>query len=69
MAKLLLKNILKCKNLSKRQFAKLIGIKYENVFRYFKRDYDPKLSSLETWANALDVKISDLYKERSKKRI
>ena len=60
MAKLLLDEILKKKKISKRQFAKALKIEYSAVFRYFRPGYDPKLSTLEKWANALGVEIRDL---------
>lgn len=63
MAKLLLNQALKKKNVSKRQFAKKLGIHYSAVFRYFREGYDPKLSTLGLWAKALGCKISDLYEE------
>ncbi|OFZ54996.1 MAG: hypothetical protein A2428_03220 [Bdellovibrionales bacterium RIFOXYC1_FULL_54_43] len=63
MAKHILGEILKKKQLSKRQFAKMIGLKYENVFRYFKTSYDPKLSTLSRWATVLKMKVRDLIKE------
>ncbi len=61
MAKLLLNQMLKKKKMSKRQFAKKLGIHYSAVFRYFREGYDPKLSTLENWARALDCKIEDLF--------
>jgi transcriptional regulator with XRE-family HTH domain len=66
MAKLLLDKVLKKKKISKRQFAKRLGIDYASVFRFFRPGYDPKLSTLEKWAVALDVRIKDLFSEDSK---
>lgn len=63
MARFLLAEILTRKKMSKRQFAIRLGIKYENVFRFFHRGYDPKLSMLERWAKVLKVRIRDLIKE------
>jgi transcriptional regulator with XRE-family HTH domain len=63
MAKLILKEVLIKKNVSKRQFSKRLGIPYKYVFRYFREGYDPKLSTLAAWAKALEVKISALYRE------
>lgn len=63
MAKLLLAAILKKKNISKRKFAKLLDVDYAQSFRFFRKGYDPKLSMLEKWAKALDLRIRDLYKE------
>jgi DNA-binding XRE family transcriptional regulator len=63
MAKLLIKQVLKKRELSKRQFAKKLGVQYSAVFRYFRDGYDPKLSTLESWAKVLDCRIRDLYEE------
>ena len=63
MAKLRLERALVEKGVSKRRFAKLIGIDYSNVFRYFRPGYDPRLSTLEKWAIALGVQVRDLYEE------
>jgi len=63
VAKLILKQALKRRGLSKRQFAKRLGIEYNNVFRYFREGYDPKLSSLTKWAKALGCKVRDLLEE------
>lgn len=63
MAKVILDEVLKRKKLSKRQFAKRLGIAYHNVFRLFHPGHDPKLSTLEKWAKALGCKIKDLYRE------
>jgi transcriptional regulator with XRE-family HTH domain len=59
-----LAEVLKRRRVSKRQFAKRIGKKYENVFRYFHPGYDPKLSALAAWAKALKVKVQDLISEK-----
>lgn len=64
MVKLRLEALLKEKKISKRGFAKMIGIDYANVFRFFRKDYDPKLSTLNEWAKILGVRIGDLYEER-----
>lgn len=61
MPTLRLAEALKRKKVSKRQFAKRLGLSYNNVFRFFRDGYDPKLSMLGKWAKALGVKISDLY--------
>jgi hypothetical protein len=63
MAKLLLGEVLRKKGLSKRQFAKQLGERYENVFRYFREGYDPKLSKLVAWAKVLKCRVRDLIKE------
>ena len=63
MAKLKLDQILKQKKLSKYALSKLLGLPTASIFRYFKPEYDPKLSTLEKWANVLGVRIRDLYEE------
>ena len=55
--------MLEKKGLSKRQFAKLLGVSYPAVFRYFRDGYDPKLSTLRRWAKVIECKIRDLYEE------
>jgi predicted transcriptional regulator len=61
--KLKLEAILQKKKISKYRFAQLMGIPASNVFRYFKSDYDPKLSTLERWGKVLEVKVRDLLDE------
>ena len=63
MAKVLLAEVLEKKGISKRQFAKKLGKDYPAVFRYFREEYDPKLSTLEAWAKVLGCRIKDLYEE------
>lgn len=63
MAKLLVDEVLKRKKMSKRQFAKRLGVEYPTVFRYFRPGYDPKLSTLDKWSKALGCRIRDLYEE------
>ncbi|MBI2604773.1 MAG: helix-turn-helix transcriptional regulator [Deltaproteobacteria bacterium] len=63
MAKLLLDEALKRRGMSKRQFAKRLKIDYSSVFRYFRKGYDPKFSTLEKWAKVLGVKIRELFEE------
>lgn len=63
MPRLKLQTMLEKKGLSKRQFAKLLGVSYPAVFRYFREGYDPKLSTLKRWARVIECKIRDLYEE------
>lgn len=63
MARLLLADVMKRREISKRQLAKRLKIDYSSVFRYFRKGYDPKLSTLEKWAKALGVKIRDLIED------
>jgi DNA-binding Xre family transcriptional regulator len=61
--KLKLEALLQKKKISKYRLAQLLGVPASNVFRYFKPDYDPKLSTLERWAKVLEVKVKDLLDE------
>lgn len=63
MAKVALLKVLKKKNLTKYAFAKLLGVPTSNTARYFKADYDPRLTTLEKWAKALDVSVKDLIED------
>lgn len=63
MAKVRLVKILKEKNITKYRFAKMLGVEYSNLVRYFKPNYDPRLSTLEKWANVLDVSVKDLIED------
>lgn len=63
MARVVLAKILKEKKITKYRFAKLIGSDYSNIVRYFKPDFNPRLSTLEKWAEVLDVSIKDLVED------
>jgi DNA-binding Xre family transcriptional regulator len=63
MATLNLGKALKRKKLSKRKFAKLLGMSYNNVFRLFRDGQDPKLSTLTKWAKILKLKVRDLIED------
>ena len=63
MARVCLSNVLKEKKMTKYRFAKLIGVEYSNVVRYFKIDYNPRLSTLEKWAEVLKVSVNDLIED------
>lgn len=63
MARVVLTKILKEKKITKYRFAKLIGSDYSNIVRYFKPDFNPRLSTLEKWAEVLDVSIKDLVED------
>jgi transcriptional regulator with XRE-family HTH domain len=63
MARLILDQVLKRKKISKYRFAKLLDMEYDNVFRFFRKGYDPKLSVLTRWAQVLGCKVRDLIKE------
>ena len=38
----------------------MLKIEYANVFRFFREDYDPKLSTLQKWADVLEIDVRDL---------
>ncbi len=61
--KLKLETILQKKKISKYRFAQMLGLPTSSIFRYFKPDYDPKLSTLEKWAKVLEMKVRDLLDE------
>lgn len=63
VARVVLAKILKEKKITKYRFAKLIGSDYSNIVRYFKPDFNPRLSTLEKWADVLDVSIKDLIED------
>jgi len=63
VARVVLAKILKDKKITKYRFAKLIGSEYSNTIRYFKPDFNPRLSTLEKWAEILDVSIKDLVED------
>lgn len=63
MAKFVLAAVLKKKKLSKRKFAQMIDMRYDQVFRVFRDGYDPKLSFLNRASKALKCKVKDLLKE------
>ncbi len=63
MARVVLTKVLKEKKMTKYRFAKLIGVEYSNVVRYFKADYNPRLSTLESWSKALNVSVKDLIED------
>jgi DNA-binding Xre family transcriptional regulator len=63
VARVILAAVLKRKGISKRQFARLIGVDYHNVFRLFREGTDPRFSTLSKWAKALNCKVRDLIRE------
>ena len=63
MSKIVLDKILKKKEISKRRFAKMLGVEYRNIFRVFREGYDPKFSTMQDWARVLQIKIRDLFEE------
>lgn len=63
MAQHRLAEVLKKKRISKRRFAAMLDMDYPTIFRYFRKGYDPKLSTLTRWAKALKVSVRSMIKE------
>lgn len=63
MAKLALAKALKKFKVSKYQFAKMLGISYNNVFRLCRPGKNPKLSTLNRYAEIIGCKVRDLLDE------
>jgi transcriptional regulator with XRE-family HTH domain len=63
VAKLQLEKVLEKKGMSKRQFAKLLGVDPANVFRFFRAGYNPTFQMLVKWAEVLKIKVRDLIEE------
>lgn len=63
MPKLALGKVLKKRKLSKRQFAIRLGVAYHNVFKLFRKGYDPRFSSLVRIAKAVPCRVRDLIDE------
>lgn len=63
MARVSLAKVLKAKKITKYRFAQLIDVPTSNTAKYFKSGYDPRLSTLEKWAKALDVSVKDLIED------
>jgi transcriptional regulator with XRE-family HTH domain len=64
MYKLRLKKLLSEHKMSKNQLARLTKVKPNAVRRYFRKDTDPKLSTLVKWAEAFDCSLDDLVVRR-----
>jgi|SaaInlStandDraft_5_1057022.scaffolds.fasta_scaffold124848_2 DNA-binding XRE family transcriptional regulator len=67
MTKLGLAEYLENNDISKNEFARILGVNSPSVRRFMKDDYDPKLSTLSKWADSLGCTVSDLLKEKAKK--
>lgn len=64
MTKLDLETYLEKKGISKNEFARRLGLNSPAVRRFFKPDYDPKLSTLSKWADVLKCDVSDFLKKK-----
>lgn len=60
MAWLNLAKVLDEKKCSGSELARRLGVTYTTVAKYFKKDYDPKFSTILRWAEALECEIEDL---------
>jgi len=63
VAKICIEKILKKKRLTKYAFAKMLNHSYSTTVRYYKPGFNPRLSTLERWAELLDVSVKDLIEE------
>lgn len=63
MARICLEKVLKEEKISKYRFAQLLKMERSNVVRYFKKDYDPKLSTIERWAKVLGRSVKDFIED------
>jgi DNA-binding Xre family transcriptional regulator len=54
---------LKKRKISKRKFSKMLGIRYEHVFRLCKKDTNPRFKTLLKWAKLLRCRVRDLIRE------
>lgn len=61
--KVALAKALKQRSMSKRQFAKLLGIDYKNVWRLFDKKSNPRFTTLVRWARLLGCRVRDLIQE------
>ncbi len=64
MAELRLAEMLKKNGVSKREFARRLKVDSAMVFRYFREGYNPTLSTLDKFAEALQCKIAELIEDR-----
>lgn len=63
MPSLILAKVLKRKKLSKRQFAKRLGVEYNYVFRLFRPGYNPRFDTLCKYAKVIPCRVRDLIEE------
>lgn len=68
MAKLHLTEVLKEKDVSKREFARRLKVDSATVFRYFRPGYNPTLETLDKFARVLHCRIADLIDEKQRNR-
>lgn len=60
-----IKNILKQKGLTQKEFAEKLGTSLQNVKQLINKD-TVKLSTLQTWAKVLNVPVADLINSTKK---
>jgi DNA-binding Xre family transcriptional regulator len=63
VARVALAKVLKQKKMTKYRFAKLVGMDSSNLVKCFKPGYDPRLTTIAKWAEALDVSVKDLIED------
>lgn len=63
MPQLVLAKALKRKKLSKRQFAKRLGVGYDYIFRLFRPGLNPRFDTLCRYARAIGCRVRDLIEE------
>lgn len=63
MARVILEKMLKRKGLSKRQFAKRIGMDPKHVARLCSPSYNPTVRTLSRWAKAIGCGVRDMIEE------
>lgn len=63
MAVLRLKEALKKKKISHREFARLVKTDRGTLGRYLRGEGNPRFDTLKKWAKALKIKVRDLIKE------
>jgi transcriptional regulator with XRE-family HTH domain len=58
-----LEAVLKEKGITKYRLAKLLGKPTSNISVFFRADYDPRFSTIVSWAEAIGCKVRDLIDE------
>ena len=67
MVQMRLKEVLQEKNISMSKLSRMSDISFSTISRIINdKNYSPTLTTLERIARALDISISDLYKETEK---
>lgn len=64
--KILLKNIMRTKNLTARQVERMTGVSKSTINRIAADQLMPRIDTLEEIAKGLNIRISDLYESEYK---